>query len=95
MTDLMILNPSGYESYERQFERIGIDRTCGFDAGRLDRDTIAGLNRAGKGRVFDHCKQPGESGPPPRQRVDDLYRHGRLWRQVPEKGCGGQYGPWG
>lgn len=47
MTDLMILNPTtGHESFERQFEHIGIDLTYGFDAGKLDRETIAGLNRA-------------------------------------------------
>jgi hypothetical protein len=47
MTDLMILNPTtGNESFEKQFEHIGIDRTYGFDAGKLDPDTIAGLNQA-------------------------------------------------
>ncbi|MGE5605737.1 MAG: DUF1254 domain-containing protein [Bacteroidota bacterium] len=47
MTDLMILNPTtGNESFEKQFEHIGINRTYGFDAGKLDPDTIAGLNRA-------------------------------------------------
>ncbi|MGE5632759.1 MAG: DUF1254 domain-containing protein [Caulobacteraceae bacterium] len=47
MTDLMILNPAaGNESFEKQFEHIGIDRTYGFDAGKLDPDTVAGLNRA-------------------------------------------------
>ncbi len=49
MTDLMILNPTtDYESFEKQFEQIGIDRTYGFDASKLDPDTIAGLNRAVK-----------------------------------------------
>ncbi|NLL52944.1 MAG: hypothetical protein GX248_09610 [Peptococcaceae bacterium] len=49
MTDLMILNPTtGNESFEKQFEHIGINRTYGFDAGKLDPDTIAGLNRAAK-----------------------------------------------
>ncbi len=47
MTDLMIINPTtDYEAYEKQFEHIGIDRTYGFDASKLDSDTIAGLNRA-------------------------------------------------
>ena len=47
MTDLMILNPTtDYEAYEKQFEHIGIDLTYGFDASKLDSDTIAGLNRA-------------------------------------------------
>ncbi|MDD4345680.1 MAG: DUF1254 domain-containing protein [Desulfitobacteriaceae bacterium] len=47
MTDLMILNPTtDYEAYEKQFEHIGIDLTYGFDANKLDADTIAGLNRA-------------------------------------------------
>lgn len=52
MTDLMILNPTAdyesfdNESFEKQFEHIGINRTYGFDAGKLDPDTIAGLNRA-------------------------------------------------
>ena len=49
MTDLMILNPTtGNESFEKQFEHIGIDRTYGFDADKLDPDSIAGLNRAAK-----------------------------------------------
>lgn len=47
MTDLMILNPTtNYEAVEKQFEHIGIDLTYGFDASKLDADTIAGLNRA-------------------------------------------------
>ena len=47
MTDLMILNPAAdNESFEKQFEHIGINRTYGFDAGKLDQDTISGLNRA-------------------------------------------------
>lgn len=51
MTDLMILNPiTGNESLEKQFEHIGINRTYGFDAGKLDPDTIAGLNRRQKMR---------------------------------------------
>jgi hypothetical protein len=49
MTDLMILNPTtGNEPFEKQFEYIGIDRTYGFDAGKLHPDIIAGLNRAAK-----------------------------------------------
>lgn len=49
MTDLMMLNPTtGNESFEKQFEHIGIDRTYGFDAGRLDRETVAGLVRAAR-----------------------------------------------
>jgi hypothetical protein len=49
MTDLMILNPTtGNESFEKQFEYIGINRTYGFDAGKLHPDIIAGLNRAAK-----------------------------------------------
>lgn len=36
ITDLMILNPTtGNESFEKQFEYIGIDRTYGFDVGKL------------------------------------------------------------
>lgn len=47
MTDLMILNPTtDNESFEKQFEHIGINRAYGFDASKLDPDTIAGLNRA-------------------------------------------------
>ena len=47
MTDLMILNPTtGNESFEKQFAHIGIDLTYGLDAGKLDPETIAGLNRA-------------------------------------------------
>jgi hypothetical protein len=47
MTDLMILNPVvGNEALEKQLEYIGIDLTYGFDAAKLDRETIAGLNRA-------------------------------------------------
>lgn len=49
MTDLMILNPTtGYESFEKQFEHIGINRTYGFDASKLDADTITGLERAAR-----------------------------------------------
>jgi hypothetical protein len=49
MTDLMILNPvAGNESFEKQFEHIGINLTYGFDAGKLAPETIAGLNRAAK-----------------------------------------------
>ncbi len=47
MTDLMILNPvTGNESFEKQFEHIGINQTYGFDACKLDPETIAGLDRA-------------------------------------------------
>lgn len=47
MTDLMILNPTiGNEALEKQFEHIGIDLSFGFDAEKLDTETIAGLNRA-------------------------------------------------
>ncbi|MGE5579596.1 MAG: DUF1254 domain-containing protein [Bacillota bacterium] len=47
MTDLMILNPTtGNESFEKQFEHIGIDLTYGFDASKLDPEIISGLNRA-------------------------------------------------
>lgn len=47
MTDLMILNPTiNNEALEKQFEHIGIDLTYGFDAKKLDTETIAGLNRA-------------------------------------------------
>ncbi len=47
MTDLMILNPTtNNEAFEKQFEHIGIDLTYGFDAEKLDTETIAGLNRA-------------------------------------------------
>jgi hypothetical protein len=47
MTDLMILNPTtNYDAVEKQFKHIGIDLTCGFDAIKLDPETIAGLNRA-------------------------------------------------
>ncbi len=47
MTDLMILNPTtDNESFEKQFEHIGINRTYGFDAGNLEPETITGLNRA-------------------------------------------------
>ncbi len=47
MTDLMILDPTtNNESFEEQFEHIGIDLTYGFDARKLDPETIAGLNRA-------------------------------------------------
>lgn len=47
MTDLMILNPTiDNEALEKQFEHIGIDLTYGFDAEKLDTETIAGLNRA-------------------------------------------------
>ncbi|OPZ94180.1 MAG: hypothetical protein BWY74_00770 [Firmicutes bacterium ADurb.Bin419] len=49
MTDLMILNPTtGNEFFLKQFEYIGINLTYGFDAGKLDQDTIRGLNRAAK-----------------------------------------------
>jgi hypothetical protein len=49
MTDLMILNPAmNNETLEKQFEHIGIDLTYGFDADKLDKETIAGLNRAAK-----------------------------------------------
>lgn len=49
MTDLMILNPTtGNESFEKQFEYIGINRTYGFDAGKLHPDIIAGLYRGAK-----------------------------------------------
>ncbi|OMF54179.1 hypothetical protein BK139_19430 [Paenibacillus sp. FSL R5-0490] len=49
MTDLMILNPAIHnEALEKQFEHIGIDRTYGFDANKLDTETIAGLNRAAR-----------------------------------------------
>lgn len=49
MTDLMLLNPTtDNESFEKQFEHIGINRTYGFDASKIDSDTIAGLNRAAK-----------------------------------------------
>lgn len=49
MTDLMILHPVvEYESYVKQFEHIGINRTYGFDASKLDPDTIVGLNRAAR-----------------------------------------------
>lgn len=42
MTDLMILNPvAGNESFEKQFEHIGINLTYGFDAGKLAPETIA------------------------------------------------------
>ena len=35
MTDLIILNPTtGNESFEKQFEHIGINRTYGFDASK-------------------------------------------------------------
>lgn len=45
----MILNPvAGNESFEKQFEHIGINLTYGFDAGKLAPETIAGLNRAAK-----------------------------------------------
>jgi hypothetical protein len=47
MTDLMILNPAAdNESFVKQFERIGINRTYGFDAAGLALETVAGLNRA-------------------------------------------------
>ncbi|WP_085507199.1 DUF1214 domain-containing protein [Thalassobacillus devorans] len=49
MTDLMILNPTmNNEALEKQFEPIGIDLTYGFDANKLDPETIAGLDRAAK-----------------------------------------------
>ncbi|UCZ54976.1 DUF1254 domain-containing protein [Bacillus shivajii] len=49
MTDLMILNPTiNNEALEKQFEHIGIDLTYGFDANKLDPESIAGLNRAAK-----------------------------------------------
>lgn len=47
MTDLMILNPTANnQSFEKQFAQIGINFTYGFDAQKLDPDTIAGLKRA-------------------------------------------------
>jgi hypothetical protein len=47
MTDLMILNPTANNTaLEKQFEHIGIDITYGFDAGKLDPETITGLNCA-------------------------------------------------
>ncbi|MGD6777704.1 DUF1254 domain-containing protein [Sutcliffiella horikoshii] len=47
MTDLMVLNPTiDNEALEKQFEHIGIDLSFGFDAKKLDAETIAGLNRA-------------------------------------------------
>lgn len=49
MTDLLILNPTNdNESFIKQFEHIGINLTYGFGAGKLDPDTVAGLNRAAK-----------------------------------------------
>lgn len=49
MTDLMILNPTtNNESFEKQFEYIGIDRNYGFDGEKLDQDIITGLKRAAK-----------------------------------------------
>jgi hypothetical protein len=49
MTDLMILNPTiDNKALEKQFEHIGIDLSYGFDAEKLDTETIAGLNRAAK-----------------------------------------------
>ena len=64
MTDLMILNPTtGNESFEKQFEYIGINRTYGFDAGRLDPDIIAGLNRAAKDAFEIISNSLGELNP--------------------------------
>lgn len=49
MTDLMIRNPAPeYESYVKQFEHVDIDLTYGFDANKLDSETITGLNQAVK-----------------------------------------------
>jgi hypothetical protein len=49
MTDLMVLNPTtDNESFEKEFEHIGINRVYGFDASKLHPDTIAGLIRAAK-----------------------------------------------
>jgi hypothetical protein len=49
MTDLMVLNPTiNNTALEKQFEHIGIDLTYGFDANKLDTETIAGLNDAAK-----------------------------------------------
>lgn len=49
MTDLMILNPTtNNTALEKQFEHIGINLTYGFNAGKLDPETITGLNNAAK-----------------------------------------------
>ncbi len=65
MTDMLIKNPPPESDAVllRQFENIGINLNYGFDASKLDQQTIAGLSRAAKD-AFEIIKNSrGELGP--------------------------------